>query len=238
MFNRTIPLRSVDAIDAAQTGVNPFDNITINNPMSNSQKFFPLNENTSRPQEKVKEELKISFTKDKNLLNDYYQMRQQAYRDELGFPDFNGMENDFDRHSKLIVATRGGKVIGGMRLTFSDEYDHLPNEIPGTEFNFKNLIKKYDPRDNLIFSEISALVVAKHERNSQIAEAMFDYLLKESKKHGCHYVFGVASALVCRSDRKTIKRLGYDVEIVMSFPWKRRELYNYIRAFPMYTKLQ
>ena len=184
------------------------------------------------------DEVEVFFTKDSDLLNQYYDLRQTAYRDENGWTDYNGSENKFDLTGKIAVAVENGKVIGGIRVMFSDQCEFLSNEIPGTQYDYKKFIKKYDHREDLIISEISALVVEKHHRDSNVTTAMFDYLFNESRVHGCNYVFAVAVAVVCRNDRKTLRRLGYDVEIVMNFPWKEKKTYNFIKMFPMYTKLQ
>jgi hypothetical protein len=184
-----------------------------------------------------KSEVEVFFTTDRKLLDEYYNLRHNAYHGENGWNEFNGYENDFDRKGKIIVATKNGEVIGGMRLMFSDQCNFLSNEVPGTQFTYKKLIEKYDKREDLIFAEISALVVAEGNRDSVLTTMMFDKLFQESKLYGCNYVFGVAIALVCRNDRKTIRRLGYDVEIVINFPWNRSKTYNFDRMFPMYTKL-
>lgn len=185
-----------------------------------------------------KSEIEVFFTEDRKLLDEYYNLRHNAYHGENGWSEFNGFENDFDRKGKIVVAVKDSKVVGGMRLMFSDQCKFLSNETPGTQFVYRKLIEKYDTREGLIFAEISALVVAEGNRDSSFTTMMFDKLFKEAKLHGCHYVFGVAIVLVCRNDRKAIKRLGYDVEIVINFPWKRSKTYNFDRMFPMYTRLQ
>ena len=121
---------------------------------------------------------------------------------------------------------------------FSNQCKFLSNEIPGTQYDYKKFIRKYDNREDLIISEISSLVVEKNHRDSNVTAAMFDHVFRESEVHGCNYVFAVAVAVACRSYRKTLRRLNYDVEIVMNFPWKEKKTYNFIKMFPMYTKLQ
>ena len=208
--------------------------------MKFSQNFFQtFLEKFYNPQTILKgDELEVFITKDSDLLNQYYDLRQTAYRDENGWAGYDGSENKFDRNGKIAVAVEGGKVIGGIRAMFSDECEFLSNEIPGTQYDYKKFIKKYDHRENLVISEISALVVEKNHRDSNVTAAMFGCLFEESKARGCNYVFAVAVAVACRSYRKTLRRLGYDVEIIMNFPWKEKKTYNFIRMFPMYTKLQ
>ena len=151
--------------------------------------------------------MEVFITKDSDILSQYYELRQIEYRDQNGLPNYDGSENKFDRGGKIAVAVENGKVIGGARATFSDQCQFLPNEIPGTEYDYKKFITKYDQRENLVLSEISALAVEKNHRDSNVTAAMLDILFKESKVHGCNYVVGVAVAAACRSYRKTIKRI-------------------------------
>lgn len=108
-----------------------------------------------------------------------------------------------------MVAQKDGKIIGGLRLIFSDENKFLSHEVPGTEFEYKKFIKKFDQRENLIIGEISSLVVEKNSCGPTITSATMDLLFKEAINRGCHYIFGVATALVCRNDRKIILSLVY-----------------------------
>ena len=190
------------------------------------------------PNKNDNSDLEVFITKDEDLLKQYYDLRHESYRGENGWSDFDGAEGYADRNGQIVVAKRDGKVVGGMRIMFSDECNYLSNEIPGTQYEYKKFIHKYDDREDLVVAEISALVVRQGYRDSNITLAMFDCLFSEAKRHKCHYVFAVAIALVCRSDRKTLRKLGYDVEIVMNFPWKEKRIYNFARMFLMYARLK
>jgi len=182
-------------------------------------------------------EAELFFTKDKNLLKEYYDLRAEAYRAEWGFDNFDNSETIFDKQGDIIVAVKNGVVVGGMRLMFSDSCDYLSNEVPGTQYEYIKYIRKYDNREKLIIGEISALVVRKNYRDNKVSLAMFDAIFKKAKEHGCHYVFGVTVPLVCRSDRRTLRQIGYDLEIVINYPWEKKRLYNFVTMFPVYVKL-
>lgn len=263
MKDRPIPLRSVDAsvtissdIDASFDKINDVSNSKVLPIFKSSKVIKPKKITTlNKTGEQLKEVLKINsvesskfaadidevkafITNDRDLLDQYYELRHTAYRKENGWRDFNGYESDFDRNGRIVVAVNSkGEVIGGMRLMFSDEYQYLSNEIPGTEFTYQKIIGKYDKREGLVFSEISAIVVAKSYRDRSITSKLFDCLIKESVSHKCDYMFGVAIAVVCRDYRIIFKTLGYYVEILINYPWKQKQTYNYMKMFPMYTKL-
>lgn len=188
---------------------------------------------------KEKKDVTIFFTEDRDLLNQYYELRHKAYTEDSGFSTFNGYENKFDKIGKIVVAVNSqGEVVGGMRLLFSNQCKYFSQEIPGTEFTYQKLIAKYDKREGLFMSEISGIVVRKDYRNRTVTKKMFKTLLEESEKHGCHYVCGIGVAVVCRDYRITMNSLGYFVEIFINYPWDRRKVYNFSKVFPMYTKLK
>ncbi len=235
MLNRTTPLRSIEidelSSDNQNHSIEQFNKVST---VQNNNVVSIFGEKTAD----AKSEVKVILTDDRDLLQKYYELRHYAYRDENGWKDYNGYENENDRNGRIAVAIQDGEVVGGMRLMFSDECEHMSNEIAGTKYNYREIMTKYDKRENLVFSEISAIVVAKKNRDRSVTTKMFDLLLSESKKHQCNYMFGVGVAVVCREYRMIFRSLGHDVEIVISFPWKQRETYNLARMFPMYTKFQ
>jgi GNAT superfamily N-acetyltransferase len=165
-------------------------------------------------------------------------MRHDIFNVEYGWKEYDGSECKFDREGKVVIATHNGEVVGGMRIMFSDCCEYLSNEVPGTQYEYRKLIQKYDNREDLVFGEISSLFVKKDYRHSEVATSMMEKLFNKAKDHGCNYIFAVAVATVCRNDRRTAKRFGYDVEIVMQYPWLQKKVFNYVRLFPMYSKLK
>ncbi len=61
--------------------------------------------------------LEFRITRDPNVLNQYYQLREQCFRSELGLVDFDGSEDDQDRRSQIMVGLKEGRVVGGVRIS-------------------------------------------------------------------------------------------------------------------------
>jgi predicted GNAT family N-acyltransferase len=59
----------------------------------------------------------FKLSRDPRLLEQYYQLRQQCFRQELGIPDFDGSEDEQDRESHILLAIEDGRVIGGARIS-------------------------------------------------------------------------------------------------------------------------
>lgn len=184
-----------------------------------------------------KAEVEVFFTQDPALLKQYYDLRHYAYRDENGWKDYDGSENDYDRQGRILVAVRNGKVIGGTRIMFSDECKKLSNEILGTDLNYQSIIRKYDKREKIVYCEISAVVVEKGERDRSVSTKMFMANLEAAQKHNCNYICGVGVAVVCRDYRRIFKELGFYLEIVINRPWQEKETYNLAKMFPMHVKI-
>jgi len=181
-------------------------------------------------------DLEVFFSKDPKYLSQYYKLRFDAYREENGWKEFNTMESRFDRDGRILVVTKNGKFVGGLRLMFSDECEFMSHEIPGTPYDYRKFIKKYDQREDLIVAEIAAVVVTKENRDTSVTEAVFKFIFKYAKMHGCSYVFGVAVLAASRNYRKIFTRIGYDLEIIINFPWDRKKTYGNFATL-IYVKL-
>ena len=247
MLNRKSLLQSVNAVDnniQLNAAANDKNNETVNTvtPIFNSNTLQKLQtkivETNSGNAVKEKSELKAFFTKDAKLLNDYYDLRALSYSEDWGFDNFHKLETVFDKQGSIVVVLENDVLVGGARLMVSNKCPFLSNETPGTQYEYKQFIKKYDDREDLIIGELSAFVAEKTHRDSRVSSLMFDTLFKEAKSQGCHYVFGVTLPLICRSHRKTLRQVGYDLEIVINYPWEKKKIYNFATMFPIYVKLQ
>jgi hypothetical protein len=183
-------------------------------------------------------ELEVFFSKDPKYLDQYYKLRYDSFSGEYGFATYPANESVFDRRGKVVIVANGSEVIGGMRLMFSDQCKYLSNEIPGTHYEYKKIIQKYDARENLLISEISSVVVNVGYRDKTVSEAMFDFSFRNAKNHGCHYVFGITIPAIARNYRGILIKLGYDLEIMMNLFWIQKKMFNFTRMFPIYSKLQ
>lgn len=204
----------------------------IENKNSDSMK----NQNDQKYSENDSEHIDTFVTKDKKYLDQYYKLRGIAYKKEW---DLDGFDQEFEHDKKghiAVCVNSKDEVIGGMRLIFSNECKFLASEVPGTQYEYKKYIKKYDDRENLIISEFSAFVVAEGYRNTTITSYLLKYSIEKSIEHGCNYTFGVTNLAIARSYRITLKKIGHFLEIVINFPWQQKKIYNFMKMFPIYIK--
>jgi N-acyl-L-homoserine lactone synthetase len=59
----------------------------------------------------------FKLSSDPHLLEQYYQLRQQCFRQELGIPDFDGSEDEHDREGQILLAIEDGRVVCGIRIS-------------------------------------------------------------------------------------------------------------------------
>lgn len=251
MSDRTIPLRSVDMIDVVgDTELNRFNTINQNtNSIGQIQNFvtierggdvIPIFEkvNAEIVQQLAQEsEIKVFATKDQKLLNEYYALRYEAYRDEWGFENFNQFESEFDKQGQIFIALKNGQLVGGACVMFSEDCELLSNEIPNTRYNYTEVLKTLDERSGLSYSEVSGVVVAKNHRDRSVTEKIFEKIISESKNRNHHYVVGISLLAIAREYRIVFKRLNHQLIIVLNYPWKQKETYNFLRMFPMCVKV-
>ncbi len=61
--------------------------------------------------------IQFEVSRDPRLLEQYYALREQCFRTDLGIPDFDGSEEERDRQGQILIAHEDGKVIGGVRIS-------------------------------------------------------------------------------------------------------------------------
>ena len=61
--------------------------------------------------------LEFKITRDSQVLSQYYQLREQCFRSDLGLSGFDGSEDEQDRRSRILVALQGGRCVGGVRIS-------------------------------------------------------------------------------------------------------------------------
>ena len=61
--------------------------------------------------------IEFKLSRDPQLLQQYYDLRERCYRKELGIPDFDGSEDADDQRGRILLAIENGRCIGGARVS-------------------------------------------------------------------------------------------------------------------------
>jgi hypothetical protein len=246
--------------DAVVSTTTVSDGLHANRIMNNKSKFSSegnvliINKTILKNnQSEVKADKEIGgvfITKDQNLLNQYYELREKLFREvdtiyKKKHPEhkdmvveYDGSETDADRFGSIIVVTDTlGRVVGGMRFLLSDFIEHSLNEEREKGFTIQNFLNDVGLNPNSRFSEASAVVIKRGYRNRSVMQRMFNLLFESSIDMGCDYVVGIAIAAACRDHRIATKSLGYRLDIMMKYPWIRQKEHGYEQRYPVVVYL-
>lgn len=72
--------------------------------------------------------LNIELTKNRELLKQYYKLREKSFREKLGISAFDGTEDELDKNSDILVARIGDECIGGIRICGAHQSSKIPLE--------------------------------------------------------------------------------------------------------------
>ncbi len=178
----------------------------------------------------------VFITKDKDLLDQYYKLRNEIFHADRGWTKKEWLESEYDRDGTVIVATKNGEVVGGLRMMNSIDNKLLSGELSGSEFRYPNLLKKLEMNSSAGYAELDGLVVKRGKRNrdSSVVMELTRLASDYSRNIGCKYLIAIASGKHCRSYKIVVKKLGYSkVVIAKNFPWIKLEEYNYSEDYPI-----
>jgi len=245
MLNREMLPRPVDMIEANE---HQFNNEVVENSLDiKSSKVIPLfnSDTLEKIQERFlhtaeKKELDVFFTKDKDLLNQYYSLRDRCFKEDSGWDEYDGSEVSADVKGRILIATNSERrVVGGMRILMPRSDGYSANDHIDDGLTIKNFLQKSGLNSEAEYSEISAVAVEKEFRNRVLMKEMFTIVIKESLAQKCDYVIGVGILVACRDYRIIFRSLGYKLDIGQNFTWTGRKTKNgYASRFPMVVHLK
>lgn len=61
--------------------------------------------------------IEFKLGRDRQLLQQYYELRERCYREELGLPNFYGSEEEQDHESQILLMTKDDQCVGGARIS-------------------------------------------------------------------------------------------------------------------------
>lgn len=162
--------------------------------------------------DKFAHNISYEFTTDPESLQQYYNIREFAYKETLGVQGFSGQEDELDKHSYILVVKSGNTVIGGARLTVSSP--EKPQIMPLEENGFD--IKEHFPQldfTKLKYCEMSRLALLPEFRNNVIAEQIHKEFVKICERENIDVGFARTTPLQQRRTKTIFKNLGFEMVI-------------------------
>ncbi|MEH6570596.1 MAG: GNAT family N-acetyltransferase [Halioglobus sp.] len=138
--------------------------------------------------------IEFKLTQDPHLLQEYYALREQCFRNELGLSDFDGSEDEQDRQGQILLAIQDGRCIAGARISPTVQLQSQINQLelkPNTCCMWERFV--FDPAVRsvtLIREYVSYLIEVSREAGYQ--HAMILSSLRNARFYRqCHTALGV-----------------------------------------------
>ena len=160
--------------------------------------------------------MSISFvvSKSEALLEQYYALREECFRKELGVADFDGGEDEDDRRGTVLLAVENGnRVIAGARIVGS--YADNPTRLPMENDDFR--IRDSFPAlglAGLSYCYWGRLAIRPQYRSNKLSKLFLREILELSAELGFYYAFIVTDASRSRFYRLMHTALGYEYRIL------------------------
>ncbi len=147
--------------------------------------------------------IEFKLTQDPHLLEQYYALREQCFREELGLPDFDGSEEESDRKGHILLALQDGQCIAGARIS--------------PTVSLKSQIQQLDLTEGACCMW-ERFVFDPAVRTVQMIRDFFTHLVAVTKKAGFHHAMVLSSLINARFYRKFSSPLGVDFKIHRQVP--------------------
>jgi hypothetical protein len=170
-------------------------------------------------------DLNIVFTKDKNLIQQFLELRNNIMFNELNIKSLETSSLLDDKAEFLLVLNNNQKVIAGCKFLYSQITEGksssiLSQEVANTDFLYEKFLPTIDLRKNLQISELSNLVIDNNYRlySKIILQNLFAKFIKELQNK-VNYCFWATEIVRSRFYKKIFSSLNVKTYISIQYPW-------------------
>jgi len=154
----------------------------------------------------------FEFSKCGSMLEQYYWLREECFRKELGLEAFDGGEDIYDQHGKILIVRDGETCVGGVRITGCSLFGQslMPLEHKGLDISamLPQLELPLAP-----YCQWERLVLRPEYRGIDMLRGVCRALVRGCASLGYHYAFNVTGIKRARLYKRIHSNLGYDYEI-------------------------
>ncbi|PCJ91396.1 MAG: hypothetical protein COA46_08090 [Porticoccaceae bacterium] len=169
--------------------------------------------NTSGKYSEVYMQISFELTKDPLLLEEYYRIREQCYRQELKLPSFDGSEEPADCRGNIFVIKNNNHCLGGARIVGN-------TQALGLDLSLVDLMAGQGLESGSCCMW-ERLAVSHTLRGSNRRSEFCEQLVRASRSLGYEYAFMVSSIRNAR-----LYRLCYSA---LSIPF---QILNHVKCTP------
>ncbi len=163
--------------------------------------------------------IKIIYTKNNKLLNEYFELRDGLYFSGLGF---NVKLDTHDIKSEHLLILKENNIIGGARLIRKAPGD-LPMEENG--FCLNDYIDLSQYTENQV-GEVGRISIKKNERSLELLQNVFESICLKAKQIGIEIILTIAPRHIARMTAFMCHKLNYQVKIIRDLQMADYSLYS------------
>ncbi|MEH6648969.1 MAG: hypothetical protein V7707_02970 [Motiliproteus sp.] len=156
--------------------------------------------------------IKFEFSTDPKLLAQYYQIREECFRKQLGIASFDGSEDEDDRSGHILIARDGERCIGGARVSGTSAFDPVRLPMESDDFVLHEIFPEL-AQQRRSYCQWTRLALLSEFRTTEVLRAQCLAMIKGAAELNYDYAFNVAGTVRARLYRRLHKNLGYGYEI-------------------------
>lgn len=145
----------------------------------------------------------FEVTRDPDLLDQYYRLRERCFRKELKAHSFDGSEEAEDRSGHILVARSGEALVAGIRIAPACPDSAIPIELAA------------DSQSICIWER---LVCHPEQRSAQVSRDFLRQLIHHCRRLGYEFAVVLSSLDRARYYRLSHSALGVPFDIVRPAP--------------------
>lgn len=154
----------------------------------------------------------FEFTTDPKLLAQYYQIREECFRKQLGIQSFDGSEDAEDRAADILIARDGDRCIGGARVSGTSASCSVRLPMESDDFVLHEIFPEL-AHQGRSYCQWTRLALLSEYRTTEVLRAQCLAMIEGAAELDYDYAFNVAGTVRARLYRRLHKTLGYGYEI-------------------------
>ena len=142
------------------------------------------------------------------MLRQYYEIREQCFRAELGVALFDGSEDCYDRSGHILIARAGPHCVGGVRICGKRPWQTTGIPIEDEGINLAELFTELN-LDDVSYCQWSRLALASEYRGMDVVKNFCRALISTCLSLGYRLAFNVSGRHRARLYQRLHSSLGY-----------------------------
>jgi len=150
----------------------------------------------------------FEVTENPLLLKQYYHLREDVYREDLGLQDFCGEEDHYDLEGDIVIGRMGDNVIGGGRINYSAPEKRSLLVLEEDEFTMQAVFPQFDLSEK-IYCEFSRLIIKReYRRGGKLLDLLLKKMLIHVQNQGVEFLFTVSPVRQAALYRSVFYKMG------------------------------